>query len=191
MVPVGGRYIVGVGGPVGGVQSDMTVYDTLKEQEWTMVSTDAQRVLAMLDFPAVAAFPNASEMSFIVHGGKPGNASLTGAEGNTFSGLVHRVKLEHLAGNPPTVTVTILANAAEQPADLAPRYAHAAVIGGADSTTLFIHGGYNLDGGPGVRDAATACGANATDHVWAFDLVAMQWDNATVAMVGQCKLTPD
>jgi len=42
-------------------------------------------------------------------------------EGNTFSGLVHRVKLEHLAGNPPTATVTILANAAEQPADLAPR----------------------------------------------------------------------
>jgi len=32
----------------------------------------------------------------------------------------------------------------------APRYAHAAVIGGADNTTLFIHGGYNLDGGPGA-----------------------------------------
>jgi len=35
-----------------------------------MVSTDAHRVLAMLDFPAVAAFPNASDMSFIVHGGR-------------------------------------------------------------------------------------------------------------------------
>ena len=42
----------------------------LNLRRYTMVSTDAHRVLAMLDFPAVAAFPNASDMSFIVHGGR-------------------------------------------------------------------------------------------------------------------------